>query len=138
MVRSSNAATYQIGFPLRHQFYLRQLLLMTVGSALLFAVLRWLQWEGIQTCGFAFVVFAPIGCYSAAGILMSKHRSWRVWLRQVFLVITFAAAQVFAHERYGGGAFGPLVAVLVLLWSPQLILLKFCSVCRGRFEAAGV
>ncbi|MEM6474281.1 MAG: hypothetical protein AAF802_32385 [Planctomycetota bacterium] len=118
------------------QFHLSHLLVLTIWSAVAFAIARWAGWEGAKTFGVGFVIFAPIFCYLISAIVFSQSRNWRVRARQGLLAFTLASVTVYLALNQGSGAVSQFLGIAFLLWTPQLILLAFCSMYRGALVGA--
>lgn len=113
------------------RFYVRHLICLTTLAAVAFAVASRLEQEFVITALSASAVFAPCVCYSIAAVMAATKRPIRQVVRHALLAVILATIVAVAVAFSGSGVVPLLLFLLFLLWTPQLILLKFCSAYRS-------
>ncbi|MEM9369308.1 MAG: hypothetical protein AAGD07_25285 [Planctomycetota bacterium] len=114
----------------RSQFHLWQLFAVTTVFALAFSVMRVVGYETAFSLTLLGFVFSPCLSFAVSAMLFPRCRSRRVLMRRIFLFGSAAASLVLDWYFAPGAAGSAVLFAMLVLWGPQLLLLRKCSRLR--------
>ena len=114
------------------RFQILHLLSFTALTAVVFAVMRWIDLPALHFLVILLIYFAPVFCYVVAEVLGRSNRRFRVKARTILIGLTLGLVITAAWVTNITTPF----LLLGLSWVPQLIVLKICSMKRSMLAAS--